>query len=129
MTENILNLKNPMLYRCHLYRYYAGLSRVYMRAFYGQQQEPAFYLLFSDVGYIEGAVSWQGVDFKIAPEQECIDLMLKTGMIGEAVLQFPDAYASITDTAKLYVTQTMHQPTRIIASSVTMFKDIPAELK
>lgn len=127
-ADNIFGIAQPMIYRCHIHRYYSGLSRLYVRAFKGQQQVPAFYLLFSDVGYIEGPVNWQGVDFHIAPQQECLDLMLQTGMIGPAILQFPDAYASITDYARLYVARAAHSPLRIIASSAALLNDLPAEL-
>jgi hypothetical protein len=127
--SNLFNLPNPMLYRCHVHRYYSGLSRMYLRVFKGQQTTPAFYLLFSDVGYFEGPISWQGADFSIASDTECIELMLKVGMVGEAILQFPDAYASITQTAKLYIVQTTHTPVRFIGSEAALLPDIPAELK
>lgn len=128
MQTNIFQLPNPMLYRCHVHRYYSGLSRMYVRVFKGQQTLPAFYLLFSDVGYFEGAISWQGANFQIAPAQDCIDLMLSVGMIGEAILQFPDAYAAITETAKLYYVQTTHQPIRFIAGDAVMLTELPSEL-
>jgi hypothetical protein len=118
-----------MLYRCHVHRYFSGLSRLYIRVFKGQQTIPAFYLLFSDVGYYEGPISWQGADFDIAPEDDCIALMLKVGMVGEAILQFPDAYASITETAKLYIVTTTHTPVRFIAGGASLLTDIPNELK
>ncbi|MDX1992714.1 MAG: hypothetical protein SF029_10000 [bacterium] len=126
---NLFNLPNPALYRCHVFRYYSGLSRLYLRVFKMQQEIPSFYLLFSDVGYIEGPVSWQGADFRIAPTEECIALMLKTGLVGEAILQFPDAYASITEYAKLYIVDTPNTPVKIIASSTALLPDLPPELK
>jgi hypothetical protein len=129
MQTNIFNLPTPILYRCHVHRYYSGLSRVYLRVFKGNEQVPAFYVLFSDVGYFEGAVTWQGADFGIAPKEDAIELMLKVGMIGEAVLQFPDAYAAITETANLYVVRTTHSPVRMIAGSATLLPDIPDDLK
>lgn len=130
MTEtNIFNLTTPTLYRCHIYRYYSGLSRVYLRVFKGQQEIPAFYILFSDVGYIEAPINWQSADFRIAPAEECIALMLKTGLVGEAILTFPDAYAALTDTAKLYWVETPHTPVRLIAGSVALLPDLPADLK
>lgn len=129
MSDNIFNLSNAILYRCHIHRYFSALSRLYVRTFKGQEQIPAFYLMFSDVGYVEGPINWQGVGFTIAQHQECIDLMLATGMVGPAILQFPDAYASITDTARLYIAQTPHTPVRIIASSVTLLMDVPPELR
>lgn len=129
MSSNIFNLPTPMLYRCHVHRYFSGLSRMYIRVFKGQQSVPAFYLLFSDMGYYEGPISWQGADFSIAHEDEAIDLMLKVGMVGEAILQYPDAYASITENAKLYVVTTTHTPVRFIAGGASLLPEVPDELK
>lgn len=128
MADNLFNLPAPLLYRCHVLYYHTRLSRLYLRAFKGQQQAPAFYLLFSDVGYFEGPMTWQGADFSLASHDDCVALLLRTGMIGEAVLQFPDAYATITETARLYTVRTTHTPVQIIASSATMLMDLPADL-
>jgi hypothetical protein len=124
----LFDIKAPQLYRCQMYRYFNGLSRLYLSVFKPNQNIPSFFLLFSDVGYFEGPVNWQSVDFYIAPSQESITLMLKTGMIGEAILQFPDAYASITDSAHLYVVDTPETRIKIIASSVSMLDSVPANL-
>lgn len=134
LKENIFNLPAPSLYRCHVHHYHTRLSRLYIRVFKAPQgnastmQIPAFYVLFSDVGYVEGPINWEGANFCIAQHQECIDLMLETGMIGKAVLQFPDAYAAITDTARLYVVKTEHSSVRIIASSAARLPSLPPEL-
>jgi hypothetical protein len=128
-SSNIFNLPTPMLFHCHTHRYFSGLSRLYIRVFKQRQDQAAFYLLFSDVAYFEGPVSWQGADFGIEASDTCIDLMLKTGLIGEAILQFPDAYASITENAKLYVVRTTHTPVRIIASSASLLTEVPSELR
>ncbi len=128
MQTPIFDIKAPQLYRCQVYRYFNGLSRLYLSVFKPNQNIPSFFLLFSDVGYFEGPVNWQSVDFYMAPTQECIALMLKTGMVGEAILQFPDAYASITDSARLYVVDTPETRIKIIASSVSMLDSVPASL-
>src|SRR5690606_13316611 len=122
-------LPNPMLYRCHTHRYFSGLSRLYIRVFKEHQEAAAFYLLFSDVGYFEGPVSWQGADFGIADDNTCIELMLRTGLVGEAILQFPDAYAAITEHAKLYIITTTHTPVKLIASSASLLTEVPPELR
>ncbi len=126
---NIFNLTAPSLYRCHIFRYYNGLSRLYLRVFKGQQDIPAFYLLFSDVGYVDAPVTWQSADFRIAPPDDCIALLLQTGLIGQAILQFPDAYAAITENSNLYVVDTPHTPIRIIAGNVVLLPDISPDLK
>jgi len=128
MASNILELPAAALYRCQVYRYFSGLSRLYLSVFKPQQTVPAFYVLFSDVAYFEGPMNWQSADFHIAPSQDCIDLLLATGLIGAAILQFPDAYATITDTARLYVVNTGHTPVKIIASSLSRLEHVPAEI-
>lgn len=122
----MFDIRAPQLYRCQVYRYFSGLSRLYLSVFKPQQTNPAFFALFSDVGYFEGPMSWESVDFQIASNEDCIALMLQTGIIGAAVLQFPDAYAAITETARLYVVATAQTHVRIIASSVSMLTEIPA---
>lgn len=129
ISTNIFNLPTPILHRCHVLHYHTRLSRLYLRGYKGQSQTPAFYLLFSDVGYFDGPMTWQGADFGMAPAEDCIALMLSVGMIGEAILQFPDAYASITETAHLYIVTTTHTPVRIIASAGSLLTDIPPELQ
>ncbi len=128
MSTNILELPAPALYRCQVYRYFSGLSRLYLSVFKPQQNVAAFYILFSDVAYFEGPMNWQSADFHIAPDQACVDLLLTTGLIGEAVLQFPDAYASITETAQLYIVNTGHTPVKIIASSLSRLDQVPADI-
>ena len=125
---NIFQLRSPRLYRCQVYRYFNGLSRLYLGVFKPMQNVPAFYLLFSDVAYFEGPVNWESADFYIAEPQQCVDLLLKTGIIGQAVLQFPDAYASITDSARLYLVDTPQSQIRIIASSANRLEQIPSDL-
>lgn len=125
----VFDIANPMQYRCQIHLYHSRLSRLYIRAYKGNAPLPAFYLLFSDVGYWEGPVSWQGVNFRVAHKDVCIDLMLKTGMVGPAILQFPDAYASLTDHVDLYIGQTGQQPVRVVAGSATRLPDIPDALK
>ncbi len=128
MRENIFELTNPMLYRCSVHRYYSTLSRLYLRLYRGQEQSPALYLLFSDVGYFEGPLTWQGADFRIAPHEDCIQLMLKSGLVGEAILQFPDAYAALTAHVNLYEVRTLASPVRFIAGEGMVMQSLPPEL-
>lgn len=128
---NIFNISNPEAYRCQILHYHNRLSRLYISVFKGQDRAtPAiFYLLFSDVAYFECPVTWQGADFNIAPSDNCIQLMLDTGLVGEAILRFPNAYASITDYANLYLAQTsLEKEIRIIASSANMLRDLPSDI-
>ncbi len=127
-SSNIFNISSPNAYRCQIYHYHRKVSRLYLSVYQGQQSIPVFYLLFSDVGYVEAPMNWQGADFSITDKQSCIDLMLEVGLVGQAILQFPDAYASITDYARLYQVAQISKPIRIIASSASMLKSIPDEV-
>lgn len=129
VRENVFNLPAPQRYRCHVHRYFSGLSRLYIRVFRGEQDAPAFYLMFTDVGYFEGPINWEGADFCIASPEDCLHLMLQTGMVGEAILQFPDAYLPLTEHARLYVVRTSHQPVRFIAGSAQTLTDVPPDLR
>jgi hypothetical protein len=122
------DIHSPQLYRCQVYRYFSGLSRLYLSAFKPYQTVPAFFLLFSDVAYFEGPMGWENADFRIAPHEECVALMLSAGIIGEAVLQFPDAYAAVTEAANLYTVRTPRAAVRIVAGSAALLNEIPASL-
>jgi hypothetical protein len=128
-ASNIFNITNPQQYRCQMHHYHSRVSRLYLRVFQGNNNQPVFYLLFSDVAYMDCPVSWEGTDFRIGSQDDCIELMLEAGLIGQAILRFPKAYASITDYARLYIAETKaERPVRIIANSASMLHQLPAEL-
>lgn len=122
---NIFNVTDPAEYRCQILHYHARLSRLYLRVFKGAADYPAFYLLFADVAYLDCPAAWQGANFQIADPDECIALMLETNLIGKAILQYPGAYASITDYARLYMVKTSGRPVRLIANSASMLNSLP----
>ena len=128
MSNPITDVSNAQLYRCQVYRYFSGLSRLYLSVFKFQQNVPAFYLLFSDVAYFEGPVSWESADFYEGGPEDCIDLLLNTGIVGPAILEFPKAYAPITETVRLYLVNTPHSQIKIIAGSVARLETVPADL-
>lgn len=128
-TRNVFNITKPGGYRCQVYHYHRKLSRLYLSVYKGQRSQPAIYILFSDVAYIEAPMSWLGAEFNIASKQECIDLMIDLGLVGPAIRQFPDAYASITDYARLYTVYSPNRVIRIIASSGTLLQSIPPEIQ
>lgn len=128
--RNIFNITQPEIYRCQVYRYHNKLSRLYLSVFKGQATVPAFFLLFADVAYFDCPVNWTGADFTIAEGDDCIELLLSAGLIGQAILRFPNAYASITDYARLYLAQTQaERQVRIIANSANMVREIPADVE
>lgn len=128
-SQNAFNITNPARYRCQVFHYHRKLSRLYLSVYQGAREQPAFYLLFSDVAYIEAPMSWLGAEFDIADRGECIALMLEVGLVGDAIHQFPDAYASITDYARLYRVRSVHSEIRIIASSAAILQTIPVDLR
>lgn len=128
-SQNAFNISQPMRYRCQVHHYHRKLSRLYLSVYKGQRSEPAFYLLFSDVAYIDAPMSWLGADFAIAQGDECVELLLKLGLVGQAIEQFPEAYASITEYARLYQARAVNSLVRIIASSAAILQDIPSEIK
>ena len=126
---NIFNITDPTEYRCQIYHYHSRVSRLYISLLKGQQNIPIMHLLFSDVAFFDCPVNWQGADFSIGDKDACIELMLERGLIGQAILQFPNAYASITDYARLYVCVTSTGvPVRLIANAASMIKSLPPEL-
>jgi hypothetical protein len=122
--SNIFNIKTPQLYRCHVYRYHSTLSRLYVRAFKGAAQDPAFYLLFSDVGYFEGPMNWQGVQFRLAPTNKCLALMQRSAMLeGVSV----DMLAALGEIARLYVLDLPQAQVRIVAGQATKLNKVVLE--
>ena len=128
-SANIFNITQPKRYRCQIFHYHRKLSRLYLSVYQGQRNQPAFYILFSDLAYIDAPMTWLSADFSIAEKPACIQLMIQAGLVGEAIHQFPDAYAAITDYARLYRVQTTHREIRIIAGSGTMMRQVPDEIQ
>lgn len=126
-SKNVFNITDPKRYRCQVYHYHRRLSRLYLSVYKGQRNQPAFYILFSDVAYLEAPMSWLSAEFDIAERQECIALMVQVGLVGEAIHQFPDAYAAITDYARLYQLRSSHSTIRIIASSAAFLRSPPPD--
>ena len=128
-SRNVFNISKPAGYRCQVFHYHRKLSRLYLSVYRGQRNQPAVYILFTDVAYIEAPMSWLGAEFYIASKQSCIELMIDVGLVGPAVRQFPDAYASITDYARLYTVDSPNSAIRIIASSGSLLRSIPPEIQ
>lgn len=128
-SVNVFNISRPGRYRCQIFHYHRKLSRLYLSVYQGQASQPAFYILFSDVAYIDAPMTWRGAQFHIADKSTCINLMIQTGLIGESIRQFPQAYAAITDCAKLYVVPTAPHKIRIIASSASLMRKLPDEIR
>lgn len=122
---NIFNITDAGVYRCQVVQYHAKLSRLYISVL--KDQAPVFYLLFTDVGYLECPTSWQGAHFDIGTQDECIALMLEAGLIGQAILRFPNAYASLTEEARLYTVQHTTARIRFIANSANLLHGPPKD--
>jgi hypothetical protein len=124
-SRNVFNISDPHLYRCQVLHYSSRLSRLYLSVMKEGSTAPVFYLLFSDVGYMDCPMNWQGADFAIGTQDECIQLMLDTGLVGQAILRFPNAYATLTEYARLYRVQTPTYTVRLIASAANMVQTVP----
>ncbi len=125
---NVFNISEPHLYRCQILHYHARLSRLYIAVYKGRQPDPAFYLLFPDVGYISAPMSWSGANFAVAPRDACLQRMLSAGLIGEDIHQFPDAYAPLTEYTYLYTVDLPRQQAQIIAGAANLLQQVPADL-
>lgn len=129
MTSNTLfSIPTPQLYRCHIHHYHSRISRLYIRCFKGAAAEPAFYLLFADVGYIDAPVNWQGVGFYQAADDHCLTLMAKLGLIDPAFLQDAETRAALAESAHLYLLDTPQTQIRIIAGAASKLDSVPPEL-
>ena len=128
-SVNVFSIRQPQNCRCQIFHYHRKLSRLYLSVYRGQASQTAFYILFSDVAYIEAPMTWTSAQFHIAEKSACIKLMIRTGLIGEAIRQFPQAYAAITDCARLYFVPTAQRKVRIIASSGSLMRKLPAEIQ
>lgn len=129
IQRNLFRLTEPERYRCQVLHYHKRLSRLYLSVFLPNDEQHALYLLFTDVAYLDCPVNWQSANFTLRPDGECVTLLLESGLIGEAVLHFPGAYASLTEHVHLYEVPSEKRPVRIIAGSVTRLQQLPAELQ
>lgn len=129
IQRNLFRLTEPERYRCQVLHYHKRLSRLYLSIFLPNDEQNAIALLFADVAYFDCPVNWQSANFTLRPDEECVALLLETGLIGEAVLHFPGAYASLTEHVHLYEVPGEKRSVRIIAGSVTRLQQIPAELQ
>lgn len=128
IQRNLFRLTEPERYRCQLLSYHRRLSRLYVGVFLPHEEQKAVALLFTDVAYLDCPVNWQGADFTLRPAEECIALLLEAGLIGEAILHFPGAYASFTEHVHLYEVPGGQRPVRIIAGSATRLQQMPDHL-
>ncbi len=118
---------DPKRYSCNVFRYHSSLSRLYIRVFEGLKDAPSFYLLFTDVGYFEGPMNWRGVDFVRADAEDCLSLMVATGMVDDMMLDDLDTRQALAEAAYLYTLQTGHSRIRIIAGEAVKLQNLPAE--
>ena len=127
--SNIFNIETPQIYRCNVYRYHSGLSKLYIRMFKGMAEAPAFYIFFADVGYFEGPMNWKGVNFHRASSDTCLDLMVSVGLVEDFYLNDPDTRVALAESTHLYMVQTPHTIVKIIAGKGVILKDVPEEIK
>ncbi len=123
----IFEIKTPEVYRCNILRYDTRLSKIYVRAFNGMSDDPSFYLLFTDVGYFEGPLNWQGAAIYKASSELCLKLMVDVGMVADFMMDDPDTLAALKETANLYLFKTKFRPIQLVAGNVVMRNNVPPE--
>jgi len=132
-ASNVFNFSQPERYRCQVHHYHRKLSRLYLSVYAGARPQPALYLLFTDLAYLQAPMSWVGAQFDIAMPESCIALMLEAGLLGAAFRDFPAAYHSVTAYTRLYQARALPesavQAVQIIASSASILQRIPPELE
>lgn len=128
MNSPAFEIAAPALYRCHIHYYHSRLSRLYVRCFKGMAAEPAFYLLFADVAYIDAPVNWQGVGFQIAPMDDCLLLMGQLGLVDPRWLEDAETRAALGEATRLYMLETPHTSIRIVAGAANQLDSLPPEL-
>jgi hypothetical protein len=80
-----------------------------------------FYLLFTEVQYFEGPMSWKGVGFQLGTSDECLTLLQKR----PAISKLPETdLQSMINTIKLFKFESQDL-VRILAGAVRASKDIP----
>lgn len=124
----IFKIASPEVYSCNILRYDTRLSKIYVRVFNVRNADPSFYLLFTDVGYFEGPLNWQGAGLYKAPAKSCLSLMVEVGMVKDFMLDDPDTLAALEETANLYQFKTKFRPVQLIAGNVVMRDKAPPEL-
>ncbi len=127
-VKPIFKIATPEVYRCNILRYDTRLSKIYVRAFNGMSDDPSFYLLFTDVGYFEGPLNWQGAGLYKLQADECLQLMVDVGLVADFMLDDPDTLSVLKETANLYEFRTKFRPVRLIAGDVVMRHEVPADL-
>lgn len=125
---NIFGIETPQLYSCNVFRYHSGLSRLYIRVFKGKNEAPSFYLFFSDVGYFEGPMNWQSIDFQQATADECLSLMQQTGMVEDFMLDDEETRNALAEAIHLYRVKTPHTIVQIIGGEAVILKELPDDV-
>lgn len=126
--NRVFDIQTPGIYKCNVFRYHSGLSKLYIRVFKSANSAPSFYIFFSDVGYFEGPMNWTSVDLRMAPPSQCLDLMRDTGLVEDFMLDDEDTRQALADATHLYVIQTAHTTIRIIAGEAVMLNDAPNDI-
>ncbi len=128
-TENYFDIDTTQDYHCNVFRYSSRLSRLYIRVFKSGSDAPSFYLFFPDVGYFEGPMNWQGAVFHKAPANECLDLMVRAGLVQNIMLDDPETRAALAESVHLYRVKTSSEVTvRIIAGDASKLDDVPDDM-
>lgn len=127
-ANRVFDIKTPGMYRCNVFKYNSGLSKLYIRVFKSVNSAPSFYIFFCDVGYFEGPMNWTSADFQVRPADECLDLMQAVGLVEDFRLDDEEIKKALAEAAHLYTVKTTHTTIRIIAGDAVMMTEIPDEI-
>jgi hypothetical protein len=73
--DNYFSITDPDSYGCGVYKYVASLSVLHIRVVNSTKPPNLFYIVFYPVEYFSGPMYWQGANFQLAPDEECLMIL------------------------------------------------------
>ncbi len=122
---DLSDITNPSAYHCRVWSYLASHSQLLVRVHKGDfVTGDTFYLLFAEVLYFDGPMSWQGVTFHLGTSEECWELVRKRPGFSE----IPQEERLLAlKKVRLYTFEAQDCTVRILAGNVHRNKDFPSD--
>lgn len=76
-NDNYFNLPDPENWGCQVWGYLKSHSVLIIQL--QADSETSCFLEFAAVEYFEGSIVWQGANFSLAPPDECLRIIRRTG--------------------------------------------------
>jgi hypothetical protein len=122
VDEKLSTIINPEEYSCIVWRYHSSHSMLLIQLHKGDIVEgDVSYLMFGEVAYYEGQMSWKGAEFHIAPVDECIKLFQKLGWGKDDNIPIESYLAN----NRLYIFRNTKTAVRILAGVLYESKEMP----